>query len=187
MKKIIALLSLSFFLFLAKGNAQATYKVTFKEPCLIKLFIVSYAITNDDKTVAVNYEKMVGNEINVPQGKYITLKTEPLLQNTSNTLKGISVLDILMMSDHILGFQPLPLKYQLAADVNGSGTISTADMVELKKALFGLTTQMPFSNLWRIYSTNKTINTLHFIVEKDMILDYQVYKIGDVSGNATCN
>jgi len=51
-------------------------------------------------------------------------------------LKGVSTLDIIYMSKHILGIQPLAMDLQLlAADINRSGSVSTLDIILLRKAI----------------------------------------------------
>lgn len=46
----------------------------------------------------------------------------------------ITILDVLLMSQHILGVRPLPSVYkQLAADVNLSGGITTFDMILIRR------------------------------------------------------
>lgn len=51
-------------------------------------------------------------------------------------LKGVSTLDIIYMSKHILGIQPLSMDLQLlAADINRSGSVSTLDIILLRKAI----------------------------------------------------
>ncbi len=176
MKNII--LHSIFFLFFVKGNAQ-THKVIFKDTCVLKRFDISYAITNDSISIPSNYTKIIENEINVPNGKYLKLKNNGFQQSGNEITKGLSVLDYAIIADHILGVNPLPFEKQLASDVNDSGKISTADLVELRKIIIGTPNQLPLTNMWRMYSTDKAINSLNFSVKKDMILDFQVYKISD--------
>jgi hypothetical protein len=57
----------------------------------------------------------------------------------SNPRSGISIFDLALIQAHIIGKKPLETAYQIiAADVNGSNTISTADMIMLKKFILGI-------------------------------------------------
>lgn len=75
----------------------------------------------------------------------------PQLQNTSygitpfknydNPLQGLSTYDLVVISKHILGLQPLTEPWQLiAADMNCSNSITTFDIVEGRKLILGITT-----------------------------------------------
>lgn len=66
-------------------------------------------------------------------------------------LNGITVIDLMLMSKHILGLEPLSSPYSmLAADVNKSGSITAFDIVETRKLLMGIYTEWPnASSEWR--------------------------------------
>ncbi len=129
-----------------------------------------------------------------PQGKY-TITPEKL----ENPMNGVSTLDLVLMSKHILGTQPLATPYQwIAADVNKSGTVSTADIVELRKMILGLQTAFSKNNSWRFvdkaYAFDATISPLKQTFKEDKIieitnynspLDFVGVKIGDINGNAS--
>lgn len=64
--------------------------------------------------------------------------------------QGLSVLDLLRISRHILGVEPLSSPFAiLQADANGSNSITTADITELRKLLLGITTELPGLNSFR--------------------------------------
>lgn len=57
-------------------------------------------------------------------------------QRSTNIRDGLSTFDIILMSKHILGIQPFTSPYQIiAADVNGSKTVSTFDIVMLRRLI----------------------------------------------------
>jgi len=59
-------------------------------------------------------------------------------------LNGVTTFDLTLLSKHILGVQPLNSPYKLiAADINGSGNISTADMLALRKSILGIAATFP--------------------------------------------
>lgn len=69
----------------------------------------------------------------------------PLSDNDKN---GVDVLDVILISKHILGIQQLPAYGQIAADINKSNSISTFDLVELQKLLLGIYYEYPNNTSW---------------------------------------
>lgn len=64
-------------------------------------------------------------------------------------LNGVTIIDVLKLSKHILGIELLPAFGMLAGDVNGSGSISTFDVVEIQKFLKGIYINWPSPGIWR--------------------------------------
>ena len=57
---------------------------------------------------------------------------------------GISTLDLVLISKHILGTQPFTNGFQwIAADANRNNTVTTADNTELRKLVLGIYTDLP--------------------------------------------
>ncbi len=109
-----------------------------------------------------------------------------LAENNSNPLNGVSTLDLVLMSKHILGTQPIASKYaQMAADVNNSGTISTADIVELRKMILGIQSNFSKNTSWRFFDSNMKEEINFKDVQTDVIADFTAVKIGDINGNAS--
>jgi HYR domain/Dockerin type I domain/Proprotein convertase P-domain len=117
-----------------------------------------------------------------------------------NPLNGVSTLDLVLMSKHILGVQPLTSNYQwIAADVNKNGTISTADIVELRKMILAIQSNFTKNTSWRFadkqyqfpannplsapIAESKFISTLN----GDANVEFVAVKVGDVNGNASTN
>ena len=70
--------------------------------------------------------------------------------DTVNYIKGVSTFDLVLISKHILGIDPLNSPYKMiAADANRSGTITTLDIVELRKLILGVSTKLPQNDSWR--------------------------------------
>jgi predicted transcriptional regulator len=65
-------------------------------------------------------------------------------------LNGVNILDVLLMQRHILGLDPLstPLKI-IAADINKSGSVTSSDIVELRKVILGANQTFPQNTSWR--------------------------------------
>lgn len=67
-----------------------------------------------------------------------------------NHLAGVSTFDIVQISKHILNLKPFDSPYKhIAADVNGSGTITTLDLIQLRRLVLNLHTELPNTSSWR--------------------------------------
>jgi hypothetical protein len=70
--------------------------------------------------------------------------------NNAHWINGVSTFDLLLMSKHILGIQPLNSPYKMvAADANRSGSVTTFDIVLLRKLILGVLDSLPGSSSWR--------------------------------------
>lgn len=62
----------------------------------------------------------------------------------------VSLFDIVLISKHILGIQPLGSPYELiAADVNHSRSVTGLDLIALRRLLLGESTGFPNNTSWR--------------------------------------
>jgi hypothetical protein len=119
-----------------------------------------------------------------------------------NHINGVSTYDLVLISKHILGIEPLTTPYKMiAADANKSGSITTFDIVELRKLILGVYTELPSNTSWRFvekaYSFPNPSNPFaHQFPENisisnisgDMLnQDFVAIKIGDLNGNAVAN
>lgn len=67
-----------------------------------------------------------------------------------NPLNGVTTYDLVLISKHILGSEPLDTPYKMiAADANKSGSITSFDIVELRKLILGIYTTLPVNTSWR--------------------------------------
>jgi hypothetical protein len=115
-------------------------------------------------------------------------------------LNGVSTLDLVLISKHILGVQPLNSAYQLiAADVNHNGTVTTADIVELRKMILAVQTGFTKNTSWRFvdkayqFPANNPL-AVAFPESKQYTgindtenAEFVAVKVGDVNGNAKTN
>ena len=77
----------------------------------------------------------------------VSLSVMPV--NNENAANGISSLDIILVTRHILGTQSFTDPYQLlAADVNNSGSVSAADLVGIQRVLLNLTSEFDGQPSW---------------------------------------
>ena len=113
-------------------------------------------------------------------------------------LNGVTTFDLLMISKHILGTGTLDSPYKMiAADVNRSGTITTFDIVELRKLILYIDTAFQNNTSWRfidadyvfpdsvnpfshVFPETYAVNGLVQDVEKDFV----AVKVGDVNSSA---
>lgn len=73
----------------------------------------------------------------------------------SHILSGISTQDALALSKHILGIKALDSPYKIiAADVNNSGKVTTADLLALRKAILQIDNKFPNNTSWRFVDAN---------------------------------
>ena len=116
-------------------------------------------------------------------------------------LNGVSTLDLIYISMHILGIDELDSPYQLiAADANNSGNITSADLVAIRKLILFMVDEFENNTSWRFVDedfvfpdpTNpfattfpelRNINSLTLT----QLADFIAVKIGDVSGDAAAN
>ncbi|HFD31857.1 MAG TPA: T9SS type A sorting domain-containing protein [Gammaproteobacteria bacterium] len=122
-----------------------------------------------------------------------------------NYMNGISTYDLLLISRHILEIELLDTPYKMiAADVNKSGYISTSDMVELRKLILFIDTELQSVDSWEFVDASHTFqdpanpfagigsNPWPFPQTIDASTsnppyDFTAIKMGDVSCNAEPN
>lgn len=120
-------------------------------------------------------------------------------EKTDNPLNGVSTLDLLLINKHILGQLPLDSPWKiLAADANKSGTITTFDIIELRKLILGIYDSLPAQKSWRFVLDTFTFpnpqNPFATILPETAVLgplelpgdtvSFRGFKIGDVNNTA---
>jgi hypothetical protein len=116
-----------------------------------------------------------------------------------NFLNGVTTFDLVLISKHILGVQPLSSPYRLiAADVNRSGSITTLDLLLVRRAILGIDKRFPNNTSWRFIPRSfafpdpenpwKTsfpeIFNINDLFGDESALDFVAVKVGDVNGSA---
>lgn len=77
-----------------------------------------------------------------------TLEIAPHLNRAP--LNGLSTYDLVIISKHILGLEPIISPYRLiAADANRSGTVTTFDIVLIRQLILGIDTAFANNTSWR--------------------------------------
>jgi subtilisin-like proprotein convertase family protein len=121
--------------------------------------------------------------------------------SNDNPMNGVSSYDLVLISKHILQTQFLDSPYKMiAADINRSGSITTLDMVELRKMILHIDEEFVNNTSWRFVeaafvfpNANNPFATLFpeaaFIngLTESEEHDFVGVKIGDVNGSAVPN
>lgn len=117
-------------------------------------------------------------------------------------MNGVTTYDLVLMTRHILNIEPLNSPYKIiAADVNKNGSVTTADVVELRKLILQLVPTFPNNTSWRFidesYSFPNPANPFtqpfpEFFNVNDLAsnqngIDFVAVKVGDVNGSAATN
>jgi len=131
-------------------------------------------------------------------GNYILTPTAGNLGH----LNGVTTYDLVLISQHILGWTPLNSPYKMiAADANKSGSITTFDIVELRKLILGVYDKLPGNNAWRFVDQSFVFPipenpfsspfpesiSVESMQVSPMSEDFVSVKIGDVNGSAHAN
>ena len=115
---------------------------------------------------------------------------------------GVSTIDLVIISRHILGDHQLGSPYKIiAADVNHSNTVTTLDVVLLRQLILGIRDNFGGNTSWRFVDAdyqfprpeNPWSETFPESIKVDAPqgdqehLDFIAVKVGDINGNAVPN
>ncbi len=129
----------------------------------------------------------------VPTGFTYNLKP----YNNALWLNGVTTYDLVLISKHILGTEPLSSPYKMiAADANQSKSITTFDIVQLRKLILGILDSMPNNTSWRFVDSSfvfpDSLNPFSTPIPEDIVFDPLIVnqsgqnfiglKVGDVNG-----
>ncbi|MDO8365178.1 MAG: T9SS type A sorting domain-containing protein [Saprospiraceae bacterium] len=132
--------------------------------------------------------------LDVPTGLTYALKP----YNNANWLNGLTTYDLVLISKHILGTEPLNSPYKmLAADANNSGSITTFDIVQLRKIILGTLDSMPTNTSWRFVDAGYVFpdlqNPFSTPIPEEIVFDplnanqssqnFVGLKVGDLNGS----
>lgn len=130
----------------------------------------------------------------VVSGSDYTLSAE--YTDPSSISNSVTTFDIVMITKHILGQEVFQSPYQwIAADVNDSGTISTLDLVAIRKVILQIEPTFPNNKRWKFIdrshifsgSTNPLSNgypeliNLNNLTDELIDLDFVAVRMGDVN------
>ena len=115
---------------------------------------------------------------------------------------GVSTYDLVLITKHILGIQPLDSPYKIiAADANHTNSVTTTDMVEIRKVILGINQEFPANTSWRFVDADYVFpnpqnpftpgfpEVINFnnLTSDQLFADFVAVKVGDVNGTATTN
>jgi HYR domain/SprB repeat/Secretion system C-terminal sorting domain len=179
---------------ISNGNAMADIKGTVLRENGIALSSVKCYLSGtyrDSLTTSVD-----GNvSFSLPMGAKAILK--PF--RNDNPKNGVTASDLVVIQRHILGLNILTSPYQkIAADVTRNGIITTADLVEIRHLILGMTTKFNNNTSWRFIpqsfvfpkTTSNSIPPAPDSLVFDYLLDNQVnknfvaIKVGDLNFTA---
>jgi HYR domain len=119
-----------------------------------------------------------------------------------NPINGVNAYDLVLISKHILGIEPINTPYKMvAADANKTGSITASDIVELRKLILGIYKELPNNTSWRfvdksyvfpdpanpfaqVFPENKTVAQVQ---ANQLANDFVGVKIGDLDGTVIAN
>ncbi len=118
-----------------------------------------------------------------------------------NPLNGISTLDIVKMTKHLLGSEVFESPYQIiASDINRNGSVTTLDIVHLRKLILGIIPGFRDDKSWEFVDANykfvdpqnpldEAYPTVYDIkdLSEDMTIDFIGIKLGDVDHSVRPN
>lgn len=114
-------------------------------------------------------------------------------------LNGVSTIDLVLISKHILGVKPFSSPYKLiAADANNSGSVTTFDMIQLRKLILSLDSELKSNSSWRFVDADydfpnpqnpwlvnlPEVVSLNNLAETSISHNFIGIKVGDVNSNA---
>jgi Secretion system C-terminal sorting domain len=151
----------------------------------------------------------IGNVTSDVQGAYMFSNALPIGGNSTvvpannqDPKNGVTTYDLLLISRHILGLEPLSTPYKMiAADANKSNTITSFDIVELRKLVLGVYSELPNNTSWRFVDKTQQfqnpLNPFAETIREDITIaqiqanqfaqDFVGVKVGDVNLSAQAN
>jgi len=114
-------------------------------------------------------------------------------------LNGVSTLDLVIIQRHILNIEELDSPYKMiAADINGDKEINGIDLVELRKLILGIYSELPQNDSWRFLNESTPMDNVYpwpldeirtlLNVDNNMFNENFIgVKIGDVNGDVIAN
>lgn len=118
-----------------------------------------------------------------------------------NPLNGVTTFDLVLISQHILGIQPLGSPYKIiAADANNSNTVTTLDLVAIRSVILNIDENFTNNTSWRFVDedfvfanpANPFATSFPEVISinnlsQNEIADFIAVKVGDVNCSATPN
>lgn len=119
-----------------------------------------------------------------------------------NPENGVTTWDMVLMTKHVLGVKYLDSPYKIiAADVNNSGTVTTMDVVELRKLILDINETFPQNKSWRFVDKHHSfqdpmnpffppypeVMNVNNFTQDELEANFTGVKIGDLNDSAEPN
>ncbi|MDO8367818.1 MAG: hypothetical protein Q7T20_13535 [Saprospiraceae bacterium] len=121
-------------------------------------------------------------------------------EKNDNPLNGVTTYDLVLISKHILAIEPFNTPYKMiAADATQTGSITTLDIVTIRKLILGIDTILPNNKSWRFVpepfvfpNVNNPFQSVfpeseNCVAPQSSTVDFIGIKIGDVNNTAIAN
>lgn len=92
---------------------------------------------------------------------------------------GVSTLDLIMIQQYLLGLNTLNANQLIAADANANGTVTGADIKQIRDLILGVTTSLPSNDSWVFSPRSESVN-----MTQASTLNFTGTKVGDVNYSA---
>jgi|GEM_PF-1116462 len=114
-------------------------------------------------------------------------------------LNGISTLDLIILQQHILGSRKLATPYELiAADINNDKAVNGVDVIELRKLILGIYSELPENTSWKFMDGSEVLTMVEPWIYREQIEmnslttdraeeNFIGVKIGDLDGDVIPN
>ena len=123
------------------------------------------------------------------------------LHKNDNVANGVTTLDLILVTKHILGAKKLDSPYKIiAADVDKSNSLSVIDLVRLRKVILSIYSAFPNNTVWRFVPedfefsdpANPFLDEIPDLMSFDLLggdLDQEfiAVKVGDVNSSVNVN
>jgi hypothetical protein len=162
---------------------------------------ISVNFASNNPLASLNGTQVVSGWFQFPYFLPINTSISITPKRDDNYLNGVSTYDLLLMSKHILGADPLNTPYKIiAADVNKSGSVTTFDILQLRKVILGILPKFPNNTSWRFIdkslqfldANNPFLNDfpdslIVTINYQNQFKDFIGFKVGDLNDNASAD
>jgi hypothetical protein len=108
-------------------------------------------------------------------------------EKSDEAINGISTLDVIRISKHLLSKEPLTNGFEfMAADANGDGNVSVLDIINLRKLILGKIDVLPNAKPWQFYNVEmEEVSEISLGIDYKPLTKFTGIKVGDVNGDIT--
>ncbi len=164
----------------------------------------NYTVDNVNVTLTNAVGSTLSQQMTPINGQYAfseiaangTYKVKPIKNDDYGN--GVSTADMVLIQNHILGFKTFDSPYKvIAADVNGSSTVSAADVILIGRLVIGIDNEFPIKRSWSFVDANAQFDnilspfpyvdiiSMYDLNHSNVGMDFVAVKMGDVNGNVS--